>query len=145
MKRKIIIEAICFLLIFLFAYTGASKLIDHNVFSLQLYQAPVLSKYREAVSLILPISELLVATLLAIKLTRLIALYVSLIMLVTFTIYLAGMLLFSKNLPCHCGGVISQMTWQQHLVFNLFFIILTMTGILLMLNGDPKKLKQVPV
>jgi hypothetical protein len=39
------------------------------------------------------------------------------------------MVSFDKNLPCSCGGIISKLSWKQHILFNLFFIMLSITGI----------------
>lgn len=56
----------------------------------------------------------------------------STILLTAFTVYiitaLAGM--WSK-LPCGCGSVIKDMTWQQHLWFNLFFLMISLSGLIL--------------
>ena len=32
-----------------------------------------------------------------------------------------SMFLFTPELSCSCGGVIKQMNWTQHLIFNIFF------------------------
>jgi hypothetical protein len=39
------------------------------------------------------------------------------------------MILFAEHLPCNCGGVLQKMNWRQHLIFNLFFICLSLIGI----------------
>jgi hypothetical protein len=39
------------------------------------------------------------------------------------------MISFDKNLPCSCGGIISKLSWKQHIIFNLFFIVLSVIGI----------------
>jgi hypothetical protein len=41
------------------------------------------------------------------------------------------MLAYAKHLPCSCGGVIKKLTWPQHLAFNIFFLLIAMTGIIL--------------
>ncbi|MFX9224384.1 MauE/DoxX family redox-associated membrane protein, partial [Acinetobacter baumannii] len=50
---------------------------------------------------------------------------------IMFTSYISYMVLFIPNLTCSCGGVIKEMSWRQHLGFNLFFIIISIVGILL--------------
>ncbi|WP_442892031.1 hypothetical protein [Chryseobacterium sp. VD8] len=32
-------------------------------------------------------------------------------------------------MPCSCGGVIKNLTWPQHLIFNLFFVVITSLAI----------------
>jgi hypothetical protein len=73
--------------------------------------------------------ELVIAAMLTVQTVRLRGLYASLIMLSIFTSYIVGMLLTVEHLPCSCGGVIEQLTWQQHLVFNSCFITLCGLGI----------------
>ena len=55
------------------------------------------------------------------------ALYSSIMLLIIFEIYIGSMLLSGSHLPCTCGGIISKMGWQQHMLFNAFFIV---TGIM---------------
>jgi hypothetical protein len=63
--------------------------------------------------------------------TRKLGLYISLGLMMAFTGYISYMMIFIPDLPCSCGGVISKMTWGQHLIFNVFFMLLALTGILL--------------
>ena len=79
-----------------------------------------------------PFSELLVSSLLIFIKTRLAGLYASLLLLVSFTVYIGLVMnhVFGR-IPCSCGGILSKMTWEQHLVFNMVFILMTSTAILL--------------
>lgn len=46
-----------------------------------------------------------------------------------FTGYIAVALLGAwEKLPCGCGSVISGMNWEQHFLFNLFFLMLSTLG-----------------
>jgi hypothetical protein len=80
---------------------------------------------------IIPATEVFISVMLAVTYTRKAGLYASFILLLIFSLYIAGMLLSGINLPCSCGGIIQQLSWKQHLVFNLFFIVLAFTGIVL--------------
>src|SRR5688572_10043134 len=115
MRRKYIIEIISGLLIFLFVYTAISKLTDYTSFKSVLRRSPLIGDYAAVVALALPITEGLVSLLLFIPRTRLWGLYASLALMSVFTLYLAYMIVFTPNLPCSCGGVLKQMTWNQHL------------------------------
>jgi len=42
-----------------------------------------------------------------------------------------AILSFSKELPCSCGGVLQEMSWQQHLVFNIVFTLLALLAAIL--------------
>ena len=120
---------ISIVLIFLFAYTAGSKLIDSKGFIAVLSQVPLIGRGAGVVAILLPLAELLIALLLIFERTRLLGLWASLVLLVLFTVYLGYMVLFVAHLPCSCGGVVSRMSWRQHVVFNSGLIVLTMIGI----------------
>ena len=131
MKRTTIVEIISSLLILLFVYTATSKLLDYNSFKHVLVKSPLIGDVAGIIALALPITEAVVSLLLFIPPTRLWGLYGSFALMSVFTLYLAYMILFTPNLPCSCGGVLRQMTWNQHLVFNIFFLLLSLTGVVL--------------
>ena len=131
MRRKVIIEIISSLLIFLFMYTAISKLLGYYSFRNVLRVSPFIGDYAEVAAFALPITEGLVALLVFIPRTRLWGFYGSSALMSIFTLYLAYMILFTPKLPCSCGGVLKQMTWNQHLVFNIFFLLLALTGVVL--------------
>lgn len=122
--KKIIIHAIAAVFIFLFTYTGLSKILNHSSFEATLHQSPVIKSVSPIVAWLIPATELIISLLLFFPQTRLKGLYASLILMIGFTLYIGYMLLFTPNLPCSCGGVIQTMSWKQHLVFNIFFILL---------------------
>jgi putative oxidoreductase len=134
-KRKIlrftlttVIEIISALFILLFVYTALSKLSEQGKFKWALGESILLSNYAGTIAWALPTVELLVALLLFIPRTRLWGLYASTVLMVIFTIYLGYMIAFDPKLPCSCGGVLQNMTWKQHLIFNVFFTLLAGTG-----------------
>ncbi|MEI9809094.1 MAG: MauE/DoxX family redox-associated membrane protein [Bacteroidota bacterium] len=131
MRRSFFIELICGLLILLFVYTGLSKLLDYNNFHLQLGKSPFITAFADSVAWSLPTGEILVALALMFRKTRLLGLYTSLFLMTMFTVYIYAMLRYSYDLPCSCGGVISKMSWSQHLWFNTGFVVLSVAGILL--------------
>jgi hypothetical protein len=131
MKRNLIIEIISSLLILLFLYTALSKLLDHTAFKNVLSKSPLIGGKAAVVALALPITEGLIASLLFFPGSRRWGLWGSFAAMTIFTLYLAYMIMSTPNLPCSCGGVLKQMTWNQHLVFNIFFLLLSLTGIVL--------------
>ena len=139
MKRNLILELISSLLILLFVYTALSKLIEPGKFNWALSQSPLISNYSKIIAWALPALELLVAALLFMPKTRLWGLYSAFGLMTVFTFYIAYMIAFTPKLPCSCGGVLQQMTWRQHLIFNIFFTIFAATGIWLY----KKQMKQV--
>ncbi len=129
MKRSTIIDIINGLLILLFSYAILSKLINHEMFQAQLIKFPVLDTSPALFSWLIPVSELFVILILFIPKFKLYGLYAALSLLILFTVFLILMISFDKNLPCSCGGIISKLSWKQHIAFNLFFIVLSVIGI----------------
>lgn len=130
-------DACAFALVFLFVYTATSKLLKHDVFQVQLDRFPWIKHMALFLAWAVPITELIVAALLLSARVRKIGFMLSLALMVTFTLYLALMLGTEKHLPCSCGGVISAMTWKQHLVFNIVFTGIALSGLVF----SPPKIK----
>lgn len=126
---------ISILLVFVFAYTASSKLMDSKGFVAVLRDVPLIGRGAGVMAILLPLAELFIALLLIFERTRLFGLWSSLLLLVLFTGYLGYMILAMPHLPCSCGGVISAMTWRQHLVFNCVLIGLTVAGIRSMIRS----------
>jgi len=130
MKKKIP-DIICALLIVLFVYAAGSKLFNYNQFIMQLGHSPLIGSHAGILAWLIPTIEGVVVILLTVYSTRFYGLLLALFLLIVFTAYIAGMLLSRTHLPCSCGGVISQLTWKGHLVFNFFFIVASITGLVL--------------
>lgn len=132
MKRKIIIEIISSLLILLFLYASVSKWLAFKLFIGEMNNQPFPNSLTPLLVWSIPIIEVLIAVALIFEKTRLPALYASLVLMFAFTIYTAAILLHAfKYIPCSCGGVIRKLTWPQHLFFNLFFVGISLLGIML--------------
>lgn len=129
MKKSTIIEVISVLYIILFLYTGLSKLMEYSVFKEQIATSPLLAPVAKIIAISLPWIEFLIAILLVVPKWRLKGLYASFILMTLFSLYIIGILSFNKELPCSCGGVIAQLSWTQHILFNSALIILAGFGI----------------
>ncbi len=126
------------LLILLFSYTAFSKILHFKKFIQQLSESPLIHQNGAAIvaSLII-VTEVMIVLLLLFGITRRTGLYLSLLLLTVFTVYLLYITGFAKHVPCSCGGVISVFNWKQHIVFNLFFIAICISGIM----TYPKEIK----
>lgn len=125
----IISDVTAYLLIALFMYTAASKILTITAFSSTLAKSPLIGSYSLLVAWLVPAIEIIVSILLIAAETRKLGLYASLVLLGVFTLYLVYMVSSGIKLPCHCGGAISTMSWQQHIWFNAAFLIITVIGI----------------
>jgi len=128
-RRNTIIEIVSALFILLFAYTGINKLISIDTLQFVLKDYPLIGGFPNLVAWGLPVTELIVVLFLFIPRTRKIGLYCSLVLMSFFTLYLIYMLIFTPNKPCTCGGMLQQLSWTQHLIFNGAFILLALLAL----------------
>lgn len=117
-----IINIINGLFILLFTYTATSKLYELRKFRFVLNMSPLLKNYSRLLSVGVPVIELCIAILLFIPATAKTGLIAGVSLMLLFTVYIIYMIATDPNLPCSCGGVIQQLSWKQHIMFNLVFI-----------------------
>jgi hypothetical protein len=79
---------------------------------------------------VIPAVEVIIALLLLVPKLCWWGLAASLILLLLFTGYNAGMMLWAPELPCSCGGIVQQLSWRQHLGLNLILAGLTLWSLL---------------
>ncbi|HTR28673.1 MAG TPA: MauE/DoxX family redox-associated membrane protein [Puia sp.] len=131
MKKNFIPDAVCGAFITLFIYAAVSKLLDFPEFRIQVGKSPILTAYAPEAAVVTPLLEIGIAGMLAIRRMRLFALYASFSLMTVFTTYIYIILHFSDYIPCSCGGVLQNLSWQQHLIFNLIFFVLAIIAILM--------------
>lgn len=131
MTRKLIVDIIIFLCILLLVYAAVSKLLDYMKFVVQLGQSPMLTHFARFLAWSVPGVELLISLLLIFQTTRLAGFYAAFSLMTMFTTYIVLASRFSDYVPCSCGGIIQNMSWTQHLIFNLVFLSLIVIAILL--------------
>lgn len=115
----ILLEATRWILIVLFTYTAVSKLAGRYLFLQQLSKVPLLQNVAEVIAIAVPFAELVAAVSLLFIKTDLAGWWISAILMSSFSIYIAGMMLFAPQLPCSCGGIIAALSWRQHLIINV--------------------------
>lgn len=129
MKKNLVIEIISTAFIFLFVYAAASKLMDVDKFAAQIGQSPLLTDINYLVAWSIPAAEVMISALLCFQKTRLTGLYLSLNLMILFTVYIIAILSFGEHIPCSCGGVLERLGWTEHLIFNTSFVVLAALGI----------------
>jgi len=128
--QRIIPPVVSYLFALLYIYAAASKLLDYENFRVQLGQSPLLSAFASPVSWGVPSLEILISLMLLFGKFRTTALFLAFGLMSMFTAYIYIMLNYSSYVPCSCGGVLEKMTWDQHLIFNVGFVILGAIAIL---------------
>lgn len=120
---------ICTLIMMLFVYTAIAKLTDYTNFRFGLSESPFIAPYAGLLAWLIPGSELLIAIMLMVPAYRLAGLYASFVLLFLFTIYIAAMLVIGAEMPCSCGGVLEELSWPAHVVFNSIYVFLSALAI----------------
>lgn len=125
------IEIIAAVFILLFVYTATSKLLAHQTFIINLEKSPLVGSASSFLSWAVPTIEIVISILLFVPRFRKTGLLFSFSLMTLFTAYIGYMLITSSHLPCSCGGVISKLSWQQHLWLNIFLTLLAATAMYL--------------
>jgi hypothetical protein len=133
MKKEYLLTIAASLLIMLFLYASISKIIHPKTLMHDMYNQPFPAWLAGIFVIAVPSVEILIAMALIFDRTRMIGFCGSLLLMALFTGYTASILLhFFPRVPCGCGGVIRMLSWPQHLVFNLFFLGVALTGIVIL-------------
>jgi uncharacterized membrane protein YphA (DoxX/SURF4 family) len=130
--QNLFLEFICLLYTLLFIYAATSKFLDFENFRIQLGQSPLLSSFASLILFVVPALEIVIAILLLVQKFRLIGLFSAYTLMVLFTAYIYILLNYSAFVPCSCGGIIQKLSWSQHIIFNICFIVLAAIGVLIL-------------
>lgn len=138
MKTEKLLSLMATALIILFCYTAVAKLMDIEEFRRQLNAQELPAWSKAPLVWLIPGSELLTSFLLLIPTTRLLGFYGSALLMTLFAGYMALVVFgYFDRTPCSCGGVLRSMSFPVHLVFNFFFLALSIVGIY-MFHFKPK-------
>jgi hypothetical protein len=122
-------------LLLLWIPVSLDKLLNFVTFKVGILRQPFSDDLGKLLIYSLPVLEIAVVLLLIIQAWRTLGLWLSTLLMATFTGYVGLALLGAwEKLPCGCGSVISYLSWKQHFWFNLFFLMLSIIGILLQRN-----------
>lgn len=138
MKKEIFIEVAVYALFILFVYASLNKLFAFDLFLSDLKDKPLLKPFAYPISVLAPVSELIVAGMLLFQRSRFTGFLGSAILMTAFTAYITFALAVFDSRPCSCGGIIKHLTWPQHLVFNIFFLLISISGIVLQKNNHKR-------
>lgn len=124
------ITIISTLFILLWSYAAFSKLAVLEISRSEMLNQVFPIWVAEILYWLVPTIELGICLLLIFSRTRVAGLYASLILMSSFSIYIAlSMTGIFGRIPCNCGGILSNMSYGTHLIFNLLFVILAAIGI----------------
>lgn len=136
-KNEIIALIATILLMLLFGYTAFSKLLEYDkfIFQMRLAPAPLMAWAAPVLAWLLPMVEFLIVGMLIVGLYseryRFVGFYASFFLLLIFQVYIFIMLFSGSKLPCTCGGIISKMSWTQHLWYNGAFMLVAVLPVIM--------------
>lgn len=128
-NRKPIVDVIAALFILIFFYTAISKSVNINYTVATLRSASVFKPVAWEVAWGVVFLEYIIVSLLFFPKLKRFGLIASFILMTLFSLYIIYMKIVVPSLPCSCGGIISKLNWNQHLMLNIFLIVLALLGI----------------
>ncbi|MDP3467558.1 MAG: DoxX-like family protein [Daejeonella sp.] len=115
------------LLILLWIYSGVSKLIESEETQQQILNQIVPKVLSRAILWGISIIEILTALLLSFRTTRPTGIIISVALMGVFCLYIGAVVLgLFRYTPCSCGGIIANLSWTQHLIFNACFLAIAL-------------------
>lgn len=133
MKTKVILqETLVAALVLLYVYTATVKLMKLEDFKLAIGAQPLVPALKTLLIYAIPSACIGVVLLMAIPKLRKAGLYASLVLLLIFTGYIILIKMnYYGRIPCSCAGVLDNVDWTSHLLFNMAFILANAGAILL--------------
>jgi uncharacterized membrane protein YphA (DoxX/SURF4 family) len=144
---KALVKLIAIALSVLFAIAAVDKLDHYAKFRLQLQKFPVTLPVLFWQAWVIPVTELIIAVLLLLPVTRLKALFASLFLLGLYTLYLTCMLEVRFQLTCNCGEPFQSLSLKMHIAFSLGCVFVTGVGVVLsgrLIEPSMLELEKIP-
>jgi Methylamine utilisation protein MauE len=131
-RITIIVRVICYFLAAVLLYSAGTKFIDLETFKISLYISEyVNNKYVSYLYITVPTVELLLALFLIFyHKRRREVLFSAFTLFIIFTLYYALSKKEGGN-QCACGGFLNELSFSQHLTFNIMLIGLSLVGLVL--------------
>lgn len=127
MKKQLVVDIACYMIILLFAYAALNKLFLFDVYLYDLGRSPFIGFATPVLSVLIPSVELTLSVMLIFQRTRALALPGSFILMLMFTLYVGAIIAFTTGgMPCTCGGLIKELSWRQHFVLNISYTVIAL-------------------
>ncbi|PAM92098.1 hypothetical protein B4N84_25125 [Flavobacterium sp. IR1] len=121
-------RTVAFLMAFVFFYASTTKFFELKKFYYQLGKSPLIPYgYNEYVGNGVLLIELFVVYLVY-KNNIKYSLLISFSLMIFFSFYIGYLMYFSYYIPCSCGGILGDLSWRDHLIFNVLLTIFSALG-----------------
>lgn len=121
-----------YLIAVIFSYSFFIKVQDFINFKKKMFQSELINNDLVPLfSYTIPFIEITIAMCILFNIKKSVFLYISFFVLIIFTIYLIALNEYSLFNGCSCGGIFENLTYFQHIIVNLTFIIFNFLAIVL--------------
>lgn len=117
------------ILLLMFCYTTYHKLTDLNKFEATLFKSTLIEEYQVKYLLLIIPSIELIAIFSLLRINYRIGFFISFFLMLLFTLYLVALNNYSFYKGCSCGGIFNELSYSQHIIVNISFILLSGVGI----------------
>lgn len=126
MKKEVVIQIACLLLVFVLSYTTAAKLLNFSHYTRSMLSQPVAEWVIYGLIYLVPLVEGIAILLLLLPSTRKKGFWLSTALMCVFTFYVCYILLSGlAQHTCPCGGLFSQLNWSEHLLVNSSLLLIS--------------------
>lgn len=137
--KQITLNLIRCLLVVLYSYVAFSKWFAFRQFLYDTHNQPFPRWLGDVLIVLIPFLEFFTALFLVFPSLLVWGFRLSTILMTLFTLYVSAVLLgWFHRVPCPCGGFLSGLDWGQHLIMNIFLLLLSLTGLILIKSSNKK-------
>ncbi|TCD07676.1 hypothetical protein EZ449_14165 [Pedobacter frigidisoli] len=130
------------LLVFLFSYAAISKLMSYNISRKEMLNQVFLHDTAIVLTWLIPVIEFCITIMLLFPQLRKLSFLSALTLLSTFSFYITiSMSGIFGRIPCSCGGILGQMSYGIHLLFNTFFMAIAVLGMKISAKKTKRKIR----
>ncbi|WEK21643.1 MAG: hypothetical protein P0Y49_10895 [Candidatus Pedobacter colombiensis] len=142
-KLELLVAILTVFLILFWLYAAGTQISDFNKFKGEMNNQVFSNRISRLLAYLIPSSEIIIATLLVNRPTRLIGMKMSLLLTLTFSTYIILALLnVYSRMPCNCAGLMgSNSTWVANLILNLIVTVVAVTGLIINLKMKERRTK----
>lgn len=138
MFQRTFVQIATLVMVFVLVYTGLTKWINFSHFSRSMLSQPLPHALTNLLIYLIPTVEIAAALLLIPQETRQLGLWVTSILMMAFTGYVFYIRLSPLgNTTCPCGGLFSQLNWNQHTWVNSLLTMIAIAAAILNRNIFP--------
>lgn len=146
LRSSVLVEIASYSLILLFLYAAINKLVIFEEFQQQMTQSPLLPRQLiPFLAVFVPLSEIVIAWMLVFDKTKQLGFYLSFSLMFIFTMYLVILVSAAEKVPCSCGGILDDMGYPEHIIFNTIFTGIALFGSLKFQRTERGNVKSVSI